>query len=281
MPPHEVFDLAEGEYDVGAGMRSCNWLQGLEGDLDTSHVGFLHSKGVKPEDLEPGTKGYYMALHKDPKFVSVDTDFGAMYGAYRPAGEGELHWRIANFLMPFYAQIPDEKSMRLRMWVPMDDTHTMFFQVDKTPPEGGFWHAHDGTFVNDPGSPLKPNTTDWYGRFNTVAGMENDYFLDRNSQRTNEHYSGISGIWIQDHAITESMGPFLDRSNEHLGSADMMVIRIRRRLIGAAKNLVERGAQAPGVDDPEVYRTRPANCILPADADWLDATAELRAAAEA
>jgi hypothetical protein len=57
-----------------------------------------------------------------------------------------------------------------------------------------------------------------------------------------------------------------------------MVIRTRRRAIGAARALRDRGGSPPGVDDPAIYRHRSGGVILPRGADWLTATKELREA---
>ena len=72
------------------------------------------------------------------------------------------------------------------------------------------------------------------------------------------------------------MGPIVDRTHEHLGASDAMIIRTRRRVINAAKALRDDGKLPPGVDDPGVYRYRSGGAILPRDANWLDATKELR-----
>ena len=105
----------------------------------------------------------------------------------------------------------------------------------------------------------------------------NDHGIDREAQRT-QSFTGIDGIHLQDQAITESMGPIIDRSIEHLGSSDAMVIRTRRCLIRAAQALREEGTTPPGVDDPQLYRQRSGGVILPRTADWLEATQELRQA---
>jgi phthalate 4,5-dioxygenase len=65
---------------------------------------------------------------------------------------------------------------------------------------------------------------------------------------------------------------------ERLGSSDVMVIRVRRRLMEAARALVERGVTPPGVDNAEVYRVRSGGVLLSRNADCLEATAELRKA---
>ena len=65
------------------------------------------------------------------------------------------------------------------------------------------------------------------------------------------------------------MGAINDRTQEHLGTTDAMIIRTRRRLIDAARALREHGTVPPGVDQPELYRTRTGGVVLPRSADWL------------
>jgi phthalate 4,5-dioxygenase oxygenase subunit len=249
--------------------RECNWLQGLEGDIDTSHLGFLHLGSVTPEAMPVGSFAHYTVKHRAPRYSVVDTEYGAMYGAYRPGLEGTQYWRIAQFLFPFYAMIPTGvlgHQILVRAWVPMDDHHMMFFSMGAGPERPR------------PGEETLPNSSDWFGRFRLVANAANDYRLDRGMQRRNEDYTGIPGIHTQDQAITESMGPIYDRTTERLGTSDVMVIRVRRRLIEAARALVERGLTPPGVDTPEVYAVRSGGAFLPNDADWIEATRELRKA---
>ena len=267
MPGLEATELGEGEYAVHAALRECNWLQGLEGDLDTSHLGFLHFGAMKPEDAEPGSFNFYTVNDRAPKYAALDTDYGAMYGAYRPAEPGQLYWRIAQFLFPFYAHIPTGvlgEQVLTRAWVPMDDDHTMFFSVGAASLGQGFGaikvHEH--------------NTTDWFSRFRPLADSENDYLIDRALQRTSD-FTGIPGIHTQDKAITESMGRVLDRFREHLGTADVMVLRIRRRLIESVQAHAESVMAAPGVDNPAAYRVRSGGIILDADVDWIEATRSL------
>ena len=81
--------------------------------------------------------------------------------------------------------------------------------------------------------------------------------------------TGILGIGDQDHAVIESMGAIYDRTQEHLGTSDLMVIRMRRLLLKAAHELREHGTPPPGVDDPEVYRRAPAaSCCQTASTAW-------------
>jgi phthalate 4,5-dioxygenase len=282
LPDLEPNMLPEDQIVVTAIQRECNWLQGLEGDIDTSHLGFLHLGAVDPEATRPGTFAHYTVKHRAPRYQVVDTDYGAMYGAYRPADSGQLYWRLAQFLFPFYAMIPTGVlglQVLVRAWVPMDDEHMLFFSMGSQPSANQLSGAGNGVAQRRrPGEEVLPNTTDWFGRFRLAANVSNDYRIDRDRQRRREDYTGIPGIHTQDQAITESMGGIFDRTRERLGTSDVMVIRVRRRLMDAARALDERGLAPPGVDWPEVYRVRSGGVFLPERADWLEATVDLRKA---
>jgi len=278
LPDLEANQLPDGQWNASAYARDCNWLQGLEGDIDTAHIGFLHFGSQSADDAPPGTYKYYTLKDRAPKYAVLDTEYGAMYGAYRPAGPGQYYWRIAQFLFPFFTMTPTGQLGRqivARAWVPMDDDHMMMFMMSpRLSPEIAATRASQGAVLPK----LLPNTTGWLGRFRLEANEDNDYQLDRDAQERDDEYSGISGIHLQDQAITESMGPIYDRTREHLGSSDAMVIRVRRRLIAAARALADAGTIPPGVDEPEVYRQRSGGIILDQDADWIGATRDLRQA---
>jgi phenylpropionate dioxygenase-like ring-hydroxylating dioxygenase large terminal subunit len=271
LPDLEPNMLPEAELHVGAIQRECNWLQALEGDIDTSHLGFLHLGARDPETVEPGTFNYYTVKDRCPRYAVIDTEGGSMYGAYRPAAGDMNYWRIAQFLFPFYALIPSGVlglSKLIRAWVPMDDNRTMFFVM------GARGSVGAGIDLRE----VQPNRTDWYGRFALPQNASNDYMIDRQKQRSMQSYTGLSSVHLEDLAITESMGTLLDRANEHLGTSDVMVIRVRRRLIAAAQALRDQGETPPGAENPRVYRTRSGSVFLPKDADWVAATEDLRKA---
>jgi phthalate 4,5-dioxygenase oxygenase subunit len=263
--------------------QECNWLQVLEGDIDTSHAGFLHRGSLNPDDMPAGTFMEYQIRDRAPKYELVNTVAGATYGGYRDAMPGYEYWRIAQFLFPFYSMAPAgllglAKGAICR--VPMDDEHTMNYFLSPQRRQSG--QANPSAGDGEGGLPrMHPPTTDWFGRWRTIADKTNDYEIDRAIQRRNQGrqgYSGIKGTTLQDRAITESMGTIFDRSSEHLGSSDSMVIRVRRRLISAATALQRDGVVPPGVDQPEAYAVRAGGTFLAKGVNWLTATAELRKA---
>jgi phthalate 4,5-dioxygenase len=262
---------------VRATQLNSNWLQIMEGDIDTSHVAFLHYGGLKAEDQIPGSFSELQLREKTAHYEVVDTEGGAAYGARKSAGPDQVYWRIAQWCFPFYTFTPPgvlgtKKGGNAR--VPIDDEHTISYSmVSGRNRPGGASPIVRG--------PQLANSSDWHGRFRPEQSLENDFRIDREAQRHNtgsEGYTGISGIAMQDAAMTGSMGPIYDRSREHLGTTDAMIIRVRRRLIAAVQAHMTHGVTPPGVDDPQAYRVRSGGVFLSPDADWVDSTHELRQA---
>ncbi|HTE83395.1 MAG TPA: Rieske 2Fe-2S domain-containing protein [Dehalococcoidia bacterium] len=284
-PPFpDIEPLASERCQVNAIFRDCNWLQALEGDIDTSHLGFLHLGAVEPEQTKPDSFDYYTVRDRAPRYNVVDTEFGTMYGAYRPAEAETDYWRLACYLFPVYTMIPTGVlgvRVGVRAWVPIDDDHTMYWSMS-TPAQsfgrsGGARSVEGGQIRRAEDSVYLPNTTDWLGRWRMRQNLGNDYLIDPIAQKTNS-FTGITGIFQQDSAVTESMGPLMDRTVEHLGTADAMLIRTRQRILRAIYALRDTGVVPPGVDEPDVYAVRSGSVFLPKGADWLRATADLRKA---
>ena len=274
LPAIESHLLAEGDVTIDMAMRECNWLQALEGDIDTSHFSFLHIGSTKLEELPEGDLSRYQILNKTPEFASDETPWGTMYAAFRPAMPGQMYWRVAHFMFPCFTMQPNGEFARQigsRAWVPLDDTHVMFIQVNWT----GMKRATSNTATGKPlaGSTgafeCLPNTTDWLGRWRITRNMGNDYMIDREAQRNDVIYTGISGIHTQDQAVTESMGGIVDHTHEHLAPSDLMITQTRRRLLRAVQALQNDGTLPPGIDDPAIYLgARGGHFMWDASVDW-------------
>ena len=283
LPQLEANMLPEGNYTLGAYSSECNWLQSLEGDYDTIHLGFLHQGSIRPEELTAGTLEYYVVKTRWARYVTDDTEFGCTYGCNRPAEPDTTYWRIAHFLFPFYAMIPTVTLGTRKMFivvVPIDDDNCMRFtmgeRLEGRPNETQSEIVDGRTVSYAPDASL--NTTDWLGRFNLAGNVRNDYLIDRDVQKANVGglgYSGIPGRG-QDGAVTESMGVIYQRDNEHLGVTDSGIIRMRRLLIRAVKALQEHGTVPPGVDQPEAYKIRSGAIVLPNGVPGIEATRELQ-----
>jgi phenylpropionate dioxygenase-like ring-hydroxylating dioxygenase large terminal subunit len=254
-------------------IQECNWLQGLEGGIDTSHAPIMHRLlsetstrgGFKPSN--PFVRG------KPPKLVVDITDYGYQYAGIRPLGDAELHIRTYHFILPFHQIRPSRSETGVAMvaghcWVPIDDETTMVYNWAYSPTEPlGEIDRQERGLGNGPVH-VDPNT------FRSRANRANNYLLDRAVQR-DESYTGIDGINVQDRAIQESMGRIVDRSKEHLGPADKAIIQARK-LLRQAVNTVAAGGTPDGTGT-SYYSLLAHEAVLPIGADWREqVTPEMR-----
>jgi phenylpropionate dioxygenase-like ring-hydroxylating dioxygenase large terminal subunit len=264
--------------EISMQMIDANWLQSIENNMDTTHIGFLHFGAVDPDakaDWVDRRHGFRWLLQdKAPRFLVHDLPSGAAYAAYRDAGDDSLYYRIMMYHFPFFTQSPAnniENGCSYVVLVPLDNTHTM-----------QWWLSTD---KGRPGRPenvmaLLPNTTDWLGRFRPQVRMENDMEIDREAQkfdRTWVGYSGISKIPDQDRGIVESQGPLQDRTIEHLAGSDAMVIKVRKMLMDAVTAYRDERELPEGVDNAALFRQRSGGVTLPKDVDVWEATEAMRA----
>jgi nitrite reductase/ring-hydroxylating ferredoxin subunit len=268
-------------------LQECNWMQALEGALDTSHVGFLHCGSIDADDFEDDHPMRPTVYDRAPEYKITETEWGAMYAAYRPDGFGNTSWRVAHFTFPFWTLTPNIR-LRTRVlangWVPVDDHHVMLVLITGGADSGNPLDTplRNGKAMPGGGLDLEylPRTNDWLGRWRTKANKSNDYLIDRASQREDRVFAGIGNILTQDQCVTESMGAINDRTQENLNLGDVMVVRTRRALLQAAHALEQKGVAPPGAENPEIALQARGGCYL-ADpgTDWLQAyEEELRAA---
>ena len=248
-------------------IQETNWLQGLEGGIDTSHVPILHRvlatsssrPGFNPAD--PFVRGGAPTLELDV------TDYGYRYAGLRPLAGGEVHVRAYHFILPFHQIRPARTGAGSRgfsgaaghIWVPMDDVTTMVYNWEHSTTEP--FTDEDRLERRLGNGPLDVDQT----TFRSKRNRENNYLLDRRVQKT-ETFTGIDGVNAQDRAVQESMGPVVDRTREHLGPADRAVIQARRLLLQATRT-VEAGGTPPGVE-ATYYTLHPGEAVVARDTDW-------------
>jgi phenylpropionate dioxygenase-like ring-hydroxylating dioxygenase large terminal subunit len=255
-------------------LEECNWVQALEGDIDSSHIDFVHAK-VRPDVTQRATWN----RDKRPRLELLPTDYGACYSARRRWDVEGLYWhRITQFILPCFSMIAasDPHLVSARAWVPLDDHHNLQFAIrarlDRPVTEEERQQVRDpfrawGGYVESNGNP--------HARYYTRANLHNDYLVEYELQK--ELTIGIPFLGnLQDRAMTETMGPIYDRTQEHLGTTDAMVIYVRRRLITAARALRDEGVLPANVDDPAMCRVRPASVLLPEGESWIGATEKAR-----
>jgi phthalate 4,5-dioxygenase oxygenase subunit len=282
LPPFEAcFQPRPGE-NLRFIQRSCNWLQAVEGDLDTSHVGLLHF-GLADAEQSKARLDY--TANRTPEYKIAETAYGLIYGAHRPSTTlpGGTNWRIAHFLLPFWIMPPVaslDLNIMVRAFIPMDDEHCMFVgfesQAYARPQDDRVRTAGDG-YRRDV---LQPNETGWYGRFRMADNESNDYHIDREEQRT-KSYTGISGVHAQDQCVTESMGRITDHAFENLAPSDIALARNRRMLMNTV-TAFQDGTRPPSADDAQLYALpRGGHYNTMRQGDWVEIHREEVAAVRA
>ena len=246
--------------------EECNWLQAMEGGLDTSHVPILHGKLTDDTDLPGVSPSTPLARGKAPHLEVDETDYGYAYYGVRELENDQLHVRAYHFVMPF-TQIRPEPFTAVglvagHIWVPMDDHHCMVFNWEYAPAGEGMEDPYAVARIN--GSGLDDQTPD----ARKIRNLDNDYLIDRDAQKKYT-FTGIFGVNVQDHAVQEGMGPIVDRSKEHLGPADKAIIVMRRQLFDAVRT-VEDGGDPAGTGD-SYYRVAAVDRVISASSDFREA----------
>lgn len=271
MPAWEFCNVPDEQTFTSKRWQECNWLQAMEGGIDSSHVSFLHSGSLKTDPLFKGAKGnQYNQSDRKPVFEVVDAAGGLFIGARRNAEDGHFYWRITPWVMPSFTMVPPrgDHPVHGHFWIPIDDENCWAWSFDYHPTRALSPEERqamiDGYGVHNQYVP---------GTFRPLQNKDNDYLMDRDAQRRGETYSGIWGIAMQDASLQESMGPVVDRTKENLVSTDNGIIMARHRLRRAVQAMMKTGAVPPGVD-PTHQRVRSVAAVLPKDAPFAEACKE-------
>ncbi|WP_426243446.1 Rieske 2Fe-2S domain-containing protein [Nocardioides sp. LHG3406-4] len=273
VPDYEWLRTPSTHLRVSKTGEQCNFLQAVEGGIDTVHSSFAHN-----EDL--GNNRLLRARDTHPKLEVDVKEHGFTYASVRNISDDETYLRIYQFLMPFQqsrgrfidwegkkAGLP---SVHGHLWVPIDDENTfvynfMYSTDESYPISDDYWDSHEARFGRGKDDFIP-------GTYWLRVGPENDYEIDRELQRT-KTFTGIRGINTQDFALQVGMGPIVDRSLEALGSTDRAIQTARRLLLEAADE-VESGGMPRG-SDPEDHRdTRGTDMLVVRGTDWRDASKE-------
>jgi phenylpropionate dioxygenase-like ring-hydroxylating dioxygenase large terminal subunit len=270
-PAFEFATVPREQSFISKRFQECNWLQAMEGGIDSSHVSWLHSGNVNSDPLFKGAGGNkYNFGDLAPVFEVVEAPGGLFIGARRNAEDNQYYWRITPWVMPCFTGVPPrgDHPMHGHFWVPIDDENCWAWSYDYHPvrpltkEERAAMEAGKGVHCE-----YVPGT------FRPLANKDNDYLMDRQAQREKREYSGIKGIAIQDGSLQESMGPIIDRTKENLVGCDNGIIMARHRLMRAAKALAEKGTIPPGVD-VEHQKVRQAALLLKRDVAFKEGARE-------
>jgi phthalate 4,5-dioxygenase len=268
LPKLEWARVPESHRYVSKRRQETNYLQAVEGGIDSSHSNFLHTSveafQVTDAYLEKvknssNLRARYHVLDKSPRFTVKKTDYGLIIAVRRNAEEDTYYWRLTQFLLPSHTIIPQQKGLTMHghCWVPRDDetcwVWTMSWNPGEPLSEAERETIRDESFVH---ARVEP------GSFRPLRNKDNDYLIDRKRQKVS--MTGIHGFAAQDQAIQESMGPIVDRTRERLGTSDTAIIAMRRLLLEEIHGLSE-GRQPLAPHHGDLYWVRSASMLLKRD----------------
>ena len=270
-PPLPEWEFATVPADrrfVSKRLQESNWLQALEGGIDSSHVSFLHRGEINKDPLFKGSRGnQYNLADARPVFEVVESPGGLYIGARRNAEQGKYYWRVTQWVIPCFTMIPPraDHPVHGHFWIPIDDeqcwTWSFDYKVTRSLSPLELQSLREGKGVHAACAP---------GTFRPLANKDNDYLMDRAAQKRGETFSGVHGFGMQDASVQESMGPIVDRTKENLVSTDNGIIMARHRLLRSVKAMVEKDVTPPGLERAH-QRCRSAAVVLPPDQPFKDA----------
>lgn len=276
-PDFEWTLVGEDQRLVTKRLQLCNYLQNLEGEVDTGHVNFLHrvlrapdeslaAPGLQRESRSPGQSIMPPGNLARKQFLLSETDFGLVAMARSEEPDDQYYWRMTPFVLPSFTIIPSgpEEANTWTAVVPIDDHNAWGFTATwhharplneeeiESVTGGGGVHVH-----------VDPQT------FLPLANKTNNYLIDRELQATRS-FTGIFGVRNQDLAVQEDQdGTICRRDEEHLGVTDRGIVGMRRLLLKLAKDL-QKGIDPPQVEHPQAFRVRSLTATVARSADPVE-----------
>ena len=256
-------------------LQECNYLQGNEGNLDPAHLSFLHlfmPEGVKSSLNErSGSLNDILANDAAPEIGVSETSYGLRIISSRASQPGRRWVRITNFLMPNAAAIhgspltnprtnpiSENCGYQINWHVPIDDVNHWKYVVA---------HRFDGPvdveFLQRGFGSIGPD-------FVMPRNRANDFMQDREEMQSRS-FAGLGpSFFVHDKCVIEAQGGIIDRSQEHLGSTDLAVVKMRRQLLqaigevreGRDPRMVDRAGARNSLEDLTVL-----SVDMPADVD--------------
>jgi len=256
LPNYDVLSAPDEKRFVTKHFHSCSYLQGLEGNMDNTHVPFLH----RFQRSEAGSR--ILAEHPaEGPSASIfgPSDDGAIYTRYARLEETDFSvwtydssgWGGPDLVLPSLAMTGGGSQgtgdgYQLYWRMPIDDTHHWLFVLSfKISGPISQQHRHDRSW-----GIMTPD-------YHFIRNQANRYLQDREEQRT-ATFTGLGSVFIvQDALANETQGPVQDRTKERLGTNDVSIVAGRKLLLKAIR-AVQEGHEPPGViRDPRVNESDP------------------------
>ncbi len=258
-------------------VQECNWLQAVEGEIDSAHAAILHGR----IDAQGAISGWVAKKDLRPVFECQRQEFGISIASKRVLDEDTNYWRVNQFLLPFYTLVPPQSQypeLSGHAWVPMDDYNTLCIMFSYHPSQPLyeksrklFSEGHNGRETGHPSSAaFAPRPVTYpYAKYWTKFNLESGFLFNYDAQ-TKTWFSGLPGLWVQDAACQSGAAPIYDRTREHLGTSDTGIAMTRRLLLESVRKFVADEPRAASPDQPDLWMVRAVSLTLPAGVPWQD-----------
>ncbi len=272
-PKWGFMDVPESNRLPVVAIVNCNYVQLMEGVVDSSHLSILHTVGLKATDsaeLDFAKKTNHMQFDAAPQLDTEETDFGFQYVALRRNDKGSeavTEARIASFVAPCFVLNPNGDLFF--SFTPINDERVMFFHV---------WWDKDKLYGEEPLCSeqlafvgLDQESLAEFGMTRETSGLpdrpnrQNNFLQNRDAMRKG-HFTGLPNFTQEDAAVSMSGGPIRDRSKEMLSHADLAIMRLYRSLLACANNAAA-GKPPIGVN-ADVHTIRGACGVLSEGEHW-------------
>jgi phthalate 4,5-dioxygenase len=262
---------------------NCNYVQIMEGLVDSSHLNILHDYGMRSaggSTLSFAQMVGKMQADAAPHIEAEETEFGFHYAALRRAPGGDASKtlvRITSFIAPCFVVNPNGDLMFAV--VPINDERTRFYHMwwDEQRPVGTEpLRSQQLTFVGlDAESLAATGMSAESSQDHRAMSRANRFLQNRQAMRETGHFTGIHSFTQEDAAVSISSGPIRDRTKEMLSTADIAIGRLYRVLLKCARQ-VQDGEEPLGRDAAVAVKVVGLASTVSSDTSWQSLVPEHR-----
>jgi phthalate 4,5-dioxygenase oxygenase subunit len=256
-PALNWIDLPVSHVRCSVGIIRANWVYGIEGQLDSAHVGILHQDWSDRAFDLVGTASITNAIHDpSPRFEFEDQPYGYREAALRTMPDGRTLARVREYMMPWYSYIPShggrDATQLLTISVPIDDNTSAQWDV----------YYNLTRSIERDNFPVPAGIRDF-----RHLSIEDRFGQDRDAVQGGK-WSGYSAVRVEDFAVAMAQHETADREREHLSTSDRSIVYARRMLREAVKKNAEGETLDCFKDSPAFGLIRSFAEFLPENTDW-------------